>query len=617
MTPASLSLLLNRNVEAVCRHLYPQGRRVGREWTCGDVQGEPGDSFKIVVEGDKVGVACDFATEQTFGDLLDVWQARCSVGLAEAMAQACSFLGVVPDAKESRPDHTYTRPQRPHSVHRLSQDGKVYAYLKSRGLTDAALDDFRIAEDGDWIVFPYLHEDKLFNIKYLHIERPEGKKQVRQEKNAEPGLFGWVALEKQFGNSRLVVISEGEIDSMTLHQCGIPALSIPNGGGGGHKQDWIEVEYDRLERFDTIYLCLDNDEPGQAATKEIIKRIGAERCRIVNLPHKDANECFQHGIRDFKKYLLSAKTLDPAELKSADHFTQAVLNKFYPAPGAYVGMKTPWAQTQGKLLFRKPELVVWTGFSGSGKSSLLNFIITRGLLDGERFVVASLEMPSRVTLWQMVRQLNGMELPSTQAINATMAWLKDKLWMIDIVKSVTPDKLLSIFKYAYRRYGINNFVTDSLLKCGIDEKDLDGQKQFADKLVELSNECEATTHLVAHSRKQEDEYSPPNKFDVRGAAAITDSANTVLSVWRNRSPNEQQNRKESYKKNKQSTQVEEDQCDTLLTVLKQRENGWEGKIKLYYSSESLQFQEDRKLCYTNYLSMLNNAEPPLDDTILF
>ena len=603
MTPAQISSLLNRQAEQVCRYLFPNGKRQHGEWVCGDVQGNTGQSFKIVIEGDKSGVGCDFATGETFGDLLDVWCAAQHIGLSEAMAQACSYLGIVEDGVSSRPKKEYRRPNRPHTVKRLSATGKVYAYLKLRGLTDQCLEDFRIAEDGDWIVFPYLRNNDLINIKYLHVERTQdGKKQIRQESQAEPCLFGWQAFDSRYAASRFVCLTEGEIDAATLHQCGLPALSVPHGGGGGKKQDWIEAEYDALNRFDTIYLCLDNDEQGMLATNEIIKRIGPERCRIMQLPHKDANECFKNGIKDFKPYLLSAKILDPEELKAADYFTNAVLDKFYPKPCSYIGMRTPFKSINDHLRFRKPELVMWTGYTSSGKSVLLNQIMLQGLMDGERFACASMEMPSKITLWRLMRQITGEANPKQDRVHAGMKWLRDKLWMIDILKTVKPERLLELFVYAYRRYGINNFIIDSLLKCGIAEKDLDQQKEFINTLIDFVNTTESTIHLVAHARKGEDMSRSPGLSDVRGSSALTDLSHTVISVWRNRKDDESQ--PQEYRKKKTETP----QFDASMKVEKQRETGWEGKILLHFDEESLQFREYRCDPPKDYLSLIENGD---------
>ena len=68
---------------------------------------------------------------------------------------------------------------------------------------------------------------------------------------------------------------------MTFTQLGYDALSVPFGGGKGAKQQWIEYEYHNLDRFQEIWLCLDNDDVGREAAKEIARRLGEHRCRMT------------------------------------------------------------------------------------------------------------------------------------------------------------------------------------------------------------------------------------------------------------------------------------------------------------------------------------------------
>lgn len=606
-SPSQLAALLTEKSIEVCEHLLPGGKVVGKEYHAADSGGGAGHSLRVVLEGDKAGVGADFATGETFGDLLDVWCLCRGIGLGQAMAEASSFLGIAIDHTKSRPEKVYQRPQRPTAVKRLKPEGRVIAYLKSRGLTETALDDFRIAEQDDqWIVFPYLRDGVHVNTTYIHIERPDGKKQVRQEKGAEPCLFGWQALEKRFPTTRFVTITEGQIDCITLHQCGLPALSVPNGGGGGKKQDWIDNDYDRMSRFDTIYLCLDGDEPGQEATREIARRLGPERCRMVTLPHKDANESFANGITDFRKYLLSARAFDPAELKPADAFTDAVVDRFHPSPNAFRGLDTPWASLNALTTFQRGQYVLWTGFSGSGKSTLLSQTIAHGLLKGEKYVWFSGEMPARMTLAWLVTQLLGERQPNPQRIREAMRWLRDKLWVVDVVRNIDGKRLFELFRYAARRYDIRNVVIDSLLRCGLREDDNDGQKAFIDLLCDFKLEYDAIVHLVAHQRKPDDEWSKPGKFGVRGASAITDEADIILSVWA--TPNEENIQEPKAKRNKTFTVQPE--CDTILSLLKNRELGGKLPIRLplHFECNSLQFHEHKRKV-VKYL----NTENPIDE----
>ncbi len=68
---SELSCRLASQAEAVCRSYLPHGRRQGRYWIAGDVQGSPGGSLFVKLSGEGSGKWTDAATGE-HGDLLDL-----------------------------------------------------------------------------------------------------------------------------------------------------------------------------------------------------------------------------------------------------------------------------------------------------------------------------------------------------------------------------------------------------------------------------------------------------------------------------------------------------------------------------------------------------------------
>ncbi len=609
MTPSQLSSQLNRDPESVCRMLYPNGKREGQEWVVGNTDGGAGDSLKIRLTGEKSGVWSDFATGESGGDFLDLWQTARGISLSAAMQEAAGYLGVQLDGRNSQPRKDYRKPGKPADYRRIDPDGPVMTYLLSRGLTATTLTAFRIAEQTGrikfprlennpaTILFPFLRDGELVNCKYLALARPGGKKQTLQEGGCEPCLFGWQAIPE---NARHVVLCEGEIDAMTWYQHGIPALSVPMGGGAGAKQDWIESDYDRLQRFDTLYISMDMDGPGQDAAKEIISRLGIERCRVVALPSKDANQCLMDGHTDFAGFLRSARTADPDELRPAHTYLGAVLHEFFPAPDTPQGVATPWEKVGDRLLFRPSEVTVWAGYNGHGKSLVLNQVCGASLAAGERWCIASMEMPAPRTLWRLMRQLTAQEKPTADYVTHCMNWLADKLWLFDLLGSAKIDRMLEVFAYAAKRYSIKNFIIDSLAKCGLAEDDYNGQKALIERIKDFTHQHQAHIHLVHHARKGSDENTPPGKMDIKGTGAITDMVDNVITVWRNKP-------KEAKAADAQAQGIPledawEQRADASLLVSKQRHTGWEGEIRLWFDAPSLQYLESNNHHRRPYVS---------------
>lgn len=74
---------------------------------------------------------------------------------------------------------------------------------------------------------------------------------------------------------------------MAVYQAtGFPAVSLPNGASN------IPLEsLECLEKFEKIYLWIDNDEVGRNNTKKLAEKLGINRTYIVSTNgEKDAND---------------------------------------------------------------------------------------------------------------------------------------------------------------------------------------------------------------------------------------------------------------------------------------------------------------------------------------
>lgn len=579
ITPSEVASRLADRVHDVCAYLLPGGKRQGSEWKCGNVSGDAGDSLGVCLKGDKAGVWSDFAAGSS-GDLLDLWCAARRCDMKTAMQEAKDYLGVIEPRLSAPAKKVYSRPEKPKCKTPV-QDSPVMAYLKGRGLTEETIKAFKIGEQGRNILFPFLRDGQLIHWKTLGVDRPDGNKKIMAAKDSEPCLFGWQAIPS---DAREVTITEGEIDAMSAWQYGRPALSVPMGGGTGAKQNWIEHEYKNLERFDVIYLCLDDDAPGQEATDEIIKRLGRERCRVVKLGCKDFNTTFSlyYDKDDIDQCYEKAKSQDPELLLGVTEFRDQVMAEFFEKNPVQLGMPNPWDKAKDMIKFRSAEVTIWTGFSGHGKSQMLGYVAYRGMLSGSKFCVASMEMPARRTLQRMIRQAAGMAHPSRGYVDAILQSMAGQLWIYDRLGAADIDNMLETFTYAARRYGVDQFIVDSLAKLGVAEDDYNGQKKLIEKLVAFAHETGAHVHLVAHPKKLEDESKAPGKHDVRGGVVITDLVDNVISVWRNK-------RKEA--RAEAGDDGIENEADVHAIISKQRLTGVEGKIALWFDPASGQYLE--------------------------
>ena len=528
MNAKDLSERLASDAAAIAAYLLPKGKKAGGEWKAGSVSGEPGTSLSVRLTGAKAGVWRDFASDEG-GDLIDLWAAVRGGSIAEAMAEAKGYVGVN-DAMPEKPAKRYERPAKPTKA--AVPVSRVREWLNARGITDETIEAFRVREvqrqGATWALFPYLRDGVYVNAKYRN---PDDKRGMGQEKDAEPCLFGWHLIQPK---TRSVVIAEGEIDCMTLWQAGIPALSV-NAGSGNHQ--WIENDWDRLERFSDIVISFDHDEAGDKGAAEVIKRLGVERCRRMKMGAKDANQWLQDGATPemFAEAVKTARSQDPEELRSAGDFMNRVKSMFWPAhdearfPLLQLDQRFDWFE------FRPGELTVWTGFNGHGKSLLLSQVQLGLMQQGEKFVVFSGEMTPEYLIKRMVKQATGQDRPTPAYIDAVGEWLTDRCFIFNQVGSATVKRLLEVFAYAHKRYGVRHVVIDSLMMTDVPEDGagaMTAQKEAIRAMCDFAKRCGVHVHLVAHPRKGKDESTGPGKMDVAGSSKITDGADNVFTVWR-------------------------------------------------------------------------------------
>jgi twinkle protein len=550
----------------VAQHLLPNGKRMSGEWKAGSVAGEEGASLSVRLSGAKKGLWRDFAADEG-GDLLDLWASVHSISIAEALTEARSYLGIseMPRREQHR---EYKRPEVPKQT---SSGESVKAWLMSRGLNEQTIADFKVREVAGKAAFPYFRDGKLINVKYRDTKT---KRDMRQEAGAEPCLFGWHLIGP---NVRSIAICEGEIDAMTLHQFKIPALSV-NAGAGNHQ--WVENDWERLERFSEIWLCFDDDEAGRKGAGEVANRLGIERCKVVQFGAKDANQWLQDGAsgEDFHAALKAAKTKDPDELVSIATFFGEVKSMLYPAPESKrLPMLLLGERYEACVEFRPGEVSIWTGINGHGKSLMLNQVQLGLMSQGELVCVFSGEMSPGTQAKRLVKQASGTDMPTPAYIDAIGEWVHDKYWLIKITGTSTIARLSEVFSYAAKRYGVTQFVIDSLMMTDVPEDGpgaLTQQKKAMQQLTDFAKTHNAHVHLVAHPRKPRDEGAAPGKMDVAGSGKITDAADNVFSVWSARKEDE----------------ADDEKPDALLELHKQRNGDVQHrKFWLYFNVASQQF----------------------------
>lgn len=252
------------------------------------------------------------------------------------------------------------------------------------------------------------------------------------------------------------------------------------------------------------------------------------------------------------------------------------------------GLPLPWTN---HFRIRPRELTVWAGVNGHGKSLLLGQAMLHLAKLGQKVCILSMEMPPARTIQRMIRQAVGTWDVSPDYRSRFLMWGADRIWIADFERTVNVFTVMGVLMWAHRERGCQQFVIDSMMKCGMGEDDYNGQKSFVDMLTAFAKAHDSHVHLVAHSRKRDREDSPMDKFDIKGSGAITDMADNCVTVFRNK-------RKERAVEAGQAmldNRPIDDVADALMRVDKQRHGDWEGVIPMRYHKPSMQYTKGERM----------------------
>lgn len=242
---------------------------------------------------------------------------------------------------------------------------------------------------------------------------------------------------------------------------------------------------------------------------------------------------------------------------------------------------------RGRLQFRPGEVTAWAGYNGHRKSMFTGQVALDLCVQRQRVLVVSLEMSPARTLARMARQASGVAQPALPWLASFSEWTDGRLWVFDHQGRITPELAIAVCRYFALELQGQHVVIDSMMMVCASEEHLDEQKQFTTDVVRVAQETGLHIHLVTHCRKpQQGEDKPPSKYDLRGSAAISDQCPNVVTVWANKA-------KAAKLEQDPNDTVAQAEPDAVLSVEKQRNAEFEGRVKLWFHRPSMRFCDDR------------------------
>ncbi len=373
-----------------------------------------------------------------------------------------------------------------------------------------------------------------------------------------PKAFSWVnksddlfGRDKFNGAGRRLIITEGEIDAMSVAQASLDKYKkiYPVVGMSSAVMSKSLIEHrDWIRSFNEVVLCLDSDEAGQKATEEAIKIIGIDKVKIAKLPLKDPNKILlELGGNKLLQVIFDAAPYVPSGIITPDEIWKAIeeRNKI-PATPYPVCMARINKKLKGQRL---NEITLFISGTGSGKSTLLREIMLNDLaITEDKIGIISLEETpaetgSKLASMAISRNPENEEIPLEELREGfDEVFGNNRVVLLNHEGNFTDGSILDKIVYMCLvgcRYVFIDHITILVSEGVADLTGNEAQDKMMNDLSRIVQKHPVWIGLVSHLRKAPsggrsfEEGRLPSLDDIKGSGSIKQISYDIIAFARN------------------------------------------------------------------------------------
>jgi len=515
-----------------------------------------GDVYDFTVEGEHTYTAFGFAVHncETKGRSIKAFQKALSKLDGESLDK------IEIKKTKNEPKHTEIDQQLAlkYFNNREKKGRKAVSYLiEERGFSKETINHFMLGSwkknDYEYVSIPFWEAGELVNIKFRAIQYKDKKYKWRRITGGKSSLFHDEVLD----NNELteVFVCEAELDAIALYNAGIQNVISVTTGAKGFAPEW----YDRLERFEKIYIVLDNDVDGQEGAERLAKRLGMKRCWNIVLPQediveggkktkvKDLNQYFwdkdnkkeRHTLKDFKDLVKKSKQFSVKDVMSlTETLRQLIKDRFVENEEETVGFVTPWKKVNDILPRTKPGFfVVVTANPKVGKTTwVMNWFLSLAGPECPTYIecceMRQLRVAEKCVAFAVPDFSNVDDMTEVQIREARFALPSDHVFLGYPQDGVLElEKVCEKITNVVHRYGVKMVCFDHLhfLVRGDRVQDKIGEVTRRFKL--LAEQLGIGLVLIAQPRKVENNRAP-TPSDLKDSSSIFQDLDTLVILHR-------------------------------------------------------------------------------------
>ena len=396
------------------------------------------------------------------------------------------------------------------------------------------------------ICFDYYLEGELINVKYR-----DARKNFKLYKGAEKIFYNLDSIATE----KTCVIVEGEFDVLAYATANVNnVISVPNGFNtkGNINLEYLDNYIEYFENKDIIYIAVDNDEAGEKGQKELIRRLGVEKCKIVDFKDcKDANDyLLKHGDVALLNTLKNAKDIKIEGVFEVEDVKESMLYGY--RNGKVRGTTTYIPELDNAWTWRGGEVNLWTGYQNEGKSLALNQLCAiRAYWENAKVAIFSPEnFPLNDLFDDIIEMFIGKSSDlyyknnymSELEYKNGLKFVNDNFFAIYPEKDFKLDSIFKRTKYLVKKKGIRTLIIDPYNV--VEHKIKSGEREdlyisrFMAQLKRFAVDYDLSVNLVAHQNTPKKNENDGGRFykpfinNIKGGGTFADKADNVITVWR-------------------------------------------------------------------------------------
>ena len=451
-------------------------------------------------------------------------------------------------------------------------------------------------KDVEVMCFPYFRDGQLVNTKYRGPN-----KSFKMVTGAELIFWNIDAIT----DCDEVIITEGEIDALCFIQVGMKnCISVPN-GANTKTMEYLDSSIDLIASKDKIYLATDNDLKGIALRNEIARRIGYEKCYVVNLREcKDANEYLQKYTSEFINILKDAKLIQIRGISVPD--TLYSETKEYYNLGVQKGLVIDIPEIDEHITWETGRLCMVTGIPSHGKSSFVDYLCLKlNQIYGWKMAMFTPEnYPLKYHIARLLELVIGCRFGrftmTEQQFDKGFEYLNDNVRYILNEEDFSLKTIMDLAKYLVKSFGIKILVIDPYNKVEHKFEKWESETQYIgrllDELINFAKYYQVLVFLVAHPKKMDsagDSFNIPTLYDISGSAHFYNKTDYGITIYREK----------DFEHSKLS-----DEITVYFQKIKYKNLGKTGNLKMRYDQESGRFYIEGKKDSCNWLEKEANQQ---------